>query len=433
MTASLSKAILDTQPDQVVLPNPKQNGVPHVGRMNWFPYYAGFSSVFVDSVMRVLRCSSKTTVCDPWNGAGTTTQTAFDAGVPSIGFDLNPVMTSVALARTVSPQSAGETAERHRSLISDARRRRSQKIHADDPLRVWFTDDVVRGIRFVAAAINESCDTTVERNQKALHETAVFRTMKTMLTPFRSSNPTWIRRPESNQRVCGTVRDFLDAYDETARSMFADLRDEAVDTTMSEPPVWIETASSLKLPVKECSIHRVIGSPPYCTRIDYAVTTSVELAYLGYDITSNERSMRHSMTGTSTIRPKQPKILDAWGTTCCTFLNAIRRHPSKASESYYLKTHLQYFDDLYRSLQEIFRVLVRSGDCLLVVQDSYYKELHNDLPQIVAEIGSGIGFQLENRKDFPVTLDMARVNPKANQRRITDRPVESVIHFKKPK
>ncbi|NQT13949.1 MAG: hypothetical protein HQ582_14440 [Planctomycetes bacterium] len=213
--------------------------------------------------------------------------------------------------------------------------------------------------------------------------------------------------------------------------MVADLESELRIGLNGQSTSRIETASSLSLPLGSRSVDCVIGSPPYCTRIDYAVTTSVELAYLGHDITTERRDLRHSMIGTSTVRSSQTQIQEQWGPTCCRFLRAVKRHPSKASESYYFKTHLQYFDDVFRSLREIERVLKYKGTCVLVLQDSFYKDIHNDLPKIVVEMADAVGLHLCRRDDFLVALDMGRVNPKAHRRRVERRPVESVVHFTK--
>ena len=125
--------------------------------------------------------------------------------------------------------------------------------------------------------------------------------------------------------------------------------------------------------------------------------------------------------------PPEPRR--EWGRTCLELLDAIQHHRSKASRSYYLKTHLQYFDDLYRSLGEISRCLRDSGHCVLVVQDSFYKEIHNDLPTIVVEMSRDFGWSLHVRRDFPVARSMAGVNPAVGRYRDNMCTTESVLWF----
>ena len=98
--------------------------------------------------------------------------------------------------------------------------------------------------------------------------------------------------------------------------------------------------------------------------------------------------------GTSTV-PSTSGIADSkWGRTCNSFLEGVREHPSKASSGYYYKSHVAYFGSLYRSLRELARVLKDGGHLILVVQDSYYKDIHNDLPLIVAEMAEGLAVRV---------------------------------------
>ena len=77
--------------------------------------------------------------------------------------------------------------------------------------------------------------------------------------------------------------------------------------------VRIEVASSDALPIEGGDVDIVITSPPYCTRIDYAVSTSLELAFLGFDYNTSVRRLRDRMIGTSTVRNILPEENPRWG------------------------------------------------------------------------------------------------------------------------
>jgi hypothetical protein len=77
------------------------------------------------------------------------------------------------------------------------------------------------------------------------------------------------------------------------------------------------------------------------------------------------------------------------------------------------------------------RTLKHNGVCVLVVQDSYYKEIHNDLPKIFTEIGSSNGFELNHRVDFSQSQTMAGINPNVKQYRKKFGATESVLCFVK--
>ena len=67
---------------------------------DWYPYYAGFTEAFVDSILTNQLQDAKS-LLDPWNGAGTTTVVCESRGVSSTGIDINPALTVMIVSRRV--------------------------------------------------------------------------------------------------------------------------------------------------------------------------------------------------------------------------------------------------------------------------------------------------------------------------------------------
>lgn len=218
--------------------------------------------------------------------------------------------------------------------------------------------------------------------------------------------------------------------------MFVEICEQMLSAAAIEGPSThfgrsrIQLASAEALPLSDGSTDLILTSPPYCTRIDYAIATKPELAILGYG-EDRFRNLRHSLTGTLTINGFAPHVSTEWGPTCARFLRKVRSHPSKASATYYLRTHLQYFSSIQRSLQEIHRIMRNGSQCVLVVQDSFYKDVRNDLPSIFTEMGALKGLWLSKRQDFKLSRTMARINPRTKIYRQQHTAVESVLCFVK--
>ena len=392
------------------LPNPKQNGTPNVGRHSWYPYYAGYAPIFVQKVIERANLFPTAVVCDPWNGAGTTTQVAHDLGYSAAGFDLNPVMVVVARSRCVMPSQSPPLWRSLEEIVGRARADQSTVVMEADPLNFWLQPCATLAVRRIENAIQEELDFTVAKIQGesqpwnvsrefAFFYTAIFRGLFRLSKKFRTSNPTWLKIPHGlDSRLCFNTSDFTNLFKNEVFQMLSSLEEEPslIEPVGKLPNVRLDVASSEALPLQNQTADIVITSPPYCTRIDYAVSTSLELAFLGFDYKVSVRKLRDRMIGTSTIRDILPEEDARWGPTCHSFLNKIHNHSSKASRSYYLKTHLQYFFDIFVSLLELNRVLCRSGDCIFVVQDSYYKDIHNDLGAIITEMTSAIAGILSN-------------------------------------
>jgi hypothetical protein len=156
-----------------------------------------------------------------------------------------------------------------------------------------------------------------------------------------------------------------------------------------------------------------------------------ELTLLGYDLKTSFDELRRNLIGTSTVPSQTPPIDRNWGNACGEFLNDVFSHSSKASQSYYYKSHVQYFDSAYRSLSEIQRVLKPSGRCIIVVQDSHYKNIYNNLPLIYTEMAGAVGMQLIREERFPAIRNMAKRNPQVKKYRTDPTAHEAVLCFQK--
>jgi DNA modification methylase len=434
---------------------------------SWYHYYAGYSPRFVGEIVDYLRrdysLGPDEVLADPWNGSGTTTQVTEERAVRSWGGDLNPAMVVVAKARLLGTQVTPSELSLCERILEIAATSGPSAVIEADPLRSWFKADsaaVVRAIEQAIAQLLDPC--SKDAGMLSAHTRvasmsplacffylALFRTTRDLVRPFRSSNPTWIKRPaDGREKLAPSLNAVHDRFRNHVQVMSGVDVTLLLDSRPRKQPIevtrtssgeriqvphptllaQIAVASSTKLPLKDNSVAGVVSSPPYCTRIDYAVATGPELAALGVS-QKDFRVLRESLIGTSTIADDNLVVSPSWGRTCRRFLQRVEHHPSKASDGYYLKTHLQYFDGLARSLTEIGRVLKPGAPCVLVIQDSYYKEVYNDLVTIVEEMGVELGWRRDVRHDYPLKQVMARMHKAGRSYRKATNATESVVVF----
>jgi DNA modification methylase len=420
--------------------NPKQERIGSAGRASLYPYYAGFSQTFAEELISSLSLPRRSVILDPWNGSGTTMTSSVTEGHVGIGYDINPVMVIASKARLLGCL----TKESVKPLLSEisirAKRIAPPSLGRPDPLSLWFCDQSCSFVRRIEASLQHllvnanvhrllSEDSIVNdlSDLASFFYVALFRSLRTVLADFFASNPTWVKAPASKrERRRTSLSAILRTFQNEVFQMAATLRVDA-NGSKENGSANVCIGSSERLPLRAGSIDCVITSPPYCTRIDYAIATKIELALLGIDYENGLDRLRRAMIGTSTVPVAPAPTLPEWGKTCLRFLAAMERHPSKASAGYYLKNHLQYFDAIFRSISEISRVTKSGGVCTLVVQDSHYKELHNDLPQICIEMGAANSLKLRKRVNFEHTNTMAGLNPGARLYRLKPRALESVL------
>lgn len=409
------------------LPSPKVTSRER--RSAWYAYYAGFSRAFVRRSLEALRLNSPQLVLDPWNGSGTTTAAAVEVGCRAFGVDLNPAMVLVAKGRCLSPASESAAIARAEPL----RARSGHPCVDDDPLLSWLTEPSAQAVRSLERSLRAAIphegggepDWSQATAADGLLYTALFRAVRTLVHVPPSSNPAWTKLPVSTLCASGATPQAID----TAFRTSLDATRRQAQLVAREPSVAL--ADSRALPLPDGSADAVLSSPPYCTRLDYAMATRLELAIMGLPQDSAIRALRDRLIGTPTVNGSVPQVRMEWGATCALLLAAIAAHPSRASSGYYLKTHLQYFDGLNHSLLDLDRVLKPGGHCVLVVQNSYYKSIPNDLPAIVSEMAEILGWTISERRDFEVPPTFSRLNPRSRAYLASRRTVESVLHFTK--
>jgi hypothetical protein len=390
--------------------SPKRRPGAQASRANWFRYYADFSGGFVEDIISHLDLPPRATLLDPWLGAGTTAEVATAQRLRMRGYDVNPVMLLVARARTIPTNVANQIpilteliTRSYNKNIANGTKSSSSVI---DPLEQWLQPASAAAFRILersleTAMLNSNRAPVIPLWRRAgqaspllsFFYVGLFRTLRHFISEFQSSNPTWVKVSEGGDRIQLSTNRILNRFRKEVRSLLESMKAETeVMPCVGTRTCVIDQASSLELPVASGSIDAAISSPPYCTRIDYVKATLPELAVIGYPNGNVMRRLRETMIGTPTINKPQGYNATNWGPTCSRFLSAVEGHSSKASSTYYLKYYRQYFASVSSSLAKIDRVLKKPGKCVLVVQDSYYKEIQNDLPRIF--IGNGYAVRL---------------------------------------
>ena len=181
-------------------------------KRDWYPYYAGFTETFVNSVAAAF-FGDTTRVLDPWSGSGTTAAACTKRGLPSIGVDINPALTVIARARLEPITKPSILKHDVLQLLAAAKGRGPAKPHPNDLLSVWIQPRAVCRLRAIQGAIHRAFLTgnaqpdqhrvmpAVDALPKRVcfYYSALFFVVRNLLAPFRTSNPMWIKEPPSHR------------------------------------------------------------------------------------------------------------------------------------------------------------------------------------------------------------------------------------------
>jgi SAM-dependent methyltransferase len=343
-----------------VLANPKQKTANRSARL--YPYYAGYAPQFVQTALRHPLMPSDGLIVDPWLGSGTTTRVCAELGRPSAGMDLNPAMVVVAKAQLL-PRCVDSSLGKILATLK-RRAKRLGMIEDDDALLGLFDHSSALHLRgFTSAIADVLIDEEVDGhgladvNQlsalAAFFYVLVFRAARRVASSQQSSNPTWVKVPKE-EKLSITRSEFEGAIDRELAAARTLLIPDKIGAPVS---CDIRVSDSRYLPLQDGEVAGVITSPPYCTRIDYAVATRVELAILGFGHNDRFTGLRKSLIGSTLSSSPDLQEAALLPTVVVETLNRIQRHPSKASRGYYYRTFVDYFVGLNRSIGEIARIL----------------------------------------------------------------------------
>lgn len=427
--------------DALLVQSPKRDRQVRTGWEGFFPYYAGYPESFARKVIESSNLKGGSLILDPWNGSGTTTFSAAQLGFKAIGLDLNPVMVIISRARILPFSEADALQPLSKAILAGADS--AQCSDSFDPLLNWFDRRTTNTIRAIERSICERLvgNLTISKEGIKLDKlssiaaafyVALFAVCRDLTRAFQSSNPTWLKLAKRGERRISSERRTIERRFQLHIDAMANvLSDKLVETTRDHFPVEILLADSTSSVLPKRSVDFILTSPPYCTRIDYTAATRVELAVIAPLVGKDTIELGRNMIGSTRVPKREIQIEKSWGPTCKNFLHQVKSHPSKASDGYYLRTHLDYFDKMARSIDAIAEVLRPTGAAILVVQDSFYKEVHNDLPTITEEIAARRGLVLKRRDNFYFRRSMSGINRSSKTYGRKPGAVESVLCFQK--
>lgn len=370
----------------------KRTNVEKQNVHSWHPYYAGYSEKFVESVLKYEGMEPGKKILDPWLGSGTTGVVCQRFGVDAIGVDINLCMAIFSAAKSSEALNyISVNGEKHlNSIIASASK--SRKKHDVSLFAEFSSAGLARKVINILIAIENEFKSIVLTSERISPIQSFFISVllvsnRQLLGYKTGSNPTWFNKTKPDQ-----CHDFNKVIDTIRKNFYKMLNDLRISLGDSKASFDVYLGSSNKLPLNDNSIDLIITSPPYLTRIDYAVSTQVELLTL---LRSEKlyAEVRKATIGTTTIISQQKEPKFEWGELCCNVVESIRNHYSYSSQDYYIKNKVQYFNSVYQSLGELYRVLKEGHNAYLVIQNSYYKEIDIPLPEIYMEMAFNLGFK----------------------------------------
>ncbi|MHB8779697.1 MAG: hypothetical protein ACYC6R_18350, partial [Anaerolineales bacterium] len=173
------------------------------------------------------------------------------------------------------------------------------------------------------------------------------------------------------------------------------------------------------------SVDHVFTSPPYLNNFDYADRTRLELYFWGHakswgDISQQIRTVLMTSATTQISRTDvRYEIMDEFTKECPKVTDFIRESVEKLAilrktkggkKSYDLMV-AGYFNDMYKIIKDVYRVMKPNTKALFVLGDSAPYGIHIPTDKIIGDIGIGIGFNSYEIEVLRTRGDKWKANP----------------------
>jgi len=425
-------SLIEDSPTLESLPSAKVKITDKVGVHSWTNFYASFSEGFVDYAIKALDIQKNDVIFDPFVGAGTTLVASQKNNISAVGVDIDPFSCLLSRAKVATNIDINEV----KKLLKPTKSQKILSSFSKEAFQI-FDDDCLRYASIVFSRIVKKIgvskdkvlttildDTNGKFDSEVLALTALCIGSSESAKLIRGSNPTWYRKAEEGEK--DTFEALFEATSKACDKMHGDLAKIQPSTKMVRVvngDIKNEIAN-----LEQGFANIIITSPPYLTRIDYAVKHLPNLSILSGLVNFSFDELRKKMIGTPKIINKG-EFDSKWGDLCVETLKSIQDHKSYASESYYIWTYYQYFDALYKTFINFKKYLQADGKGIVVLQDSFYKELHIPLSDIAVEMLISLGFEAEVIVKDEVRINMSQLNPAHLQKKLKSKASEDVIYF----
>lgn len=326
---------------------------------------------------------------DPMAGSGTTVATARLLGHRALGFDTDPL--AVMIARAWSKNVDGEhlienaalVLSNARGIAADLTQAEAYPANADEEtkafVRYWFDPRV----RAQLTALVHSIQTVAHASARNLLWCALSRLIITkeagvsLAMDVSHSRPhrSYEKAPRLPFDVFFSAANYI-----AARSPFS------CDSAQPCAAVRSGDARALKIPSE--SVDWVVTSPPYLNAIDYMRGHRLSLVWMGHKLASLRR-VRSTNVGSETLGKGQvpePHIRSA--------MQAMGEPDSHSPRT--VRMLQRYVGDMDRVMRELTRVLVPTGQALLVVGDSMVRNVFVSNSRMIAALANTCGLELSS-------------------------------------
>ncbi|MHA2297337.1 MAG: DNA methyltransferase [Candidatus Hodarchaeales archaeon] len=370
----------------------------------WFYYPTGFSFNLTNTVFRYYQLGSRHTVLDPFLGSGTTCIVAKLANINSIGIEAHPFIVQMAKAKLFWEFDQKELIEKIKDYFTDLHvlieeNHQSKYLStAPELLMKSLSQDSLNKL-FTAREIMENIS-----NEQVRLFIKIALAMAIRKVPSISTSWPYIL-PKKKTKM--KEADVLLTLKEALQYQLSDIK--CIQSKMGDGKkvkVNMREGDARNLHfIEDESVDLAFTSPPYLNNFDYSDRTRLEMYFFGEAQSWGEitKKVRRKLMISATTQIKRSEwevesILDEnipekIRLSLQLMINKLSKiRLTKGGRKSYDIMVGGYFNDMYKNLKEVHRVLKPNTPYILILGDSAPYGVHIETDVILGKIGLGIGY-----------------------------------------
>jgi DNA modification methylase len=391
----------------------------------WYKYKEGFSASLVEHYINRRGAAHTKTLLDPFAGSGAALFGASEAGIDAIGIELLPIGQHLIASRDLLGRFSPADFERLVLWRDTKPWIKHQGEMAFSILKI--TDGAYTAETLVLIQKYLSCMQNESENVQAALRLALFCVLESV--SYTRKDGQYLRWDQRSGRCLGAkpfnkgvIQQFNDALPQKLGEIISDVKGEgdglfaAPRRAQKKGAIRVIGGSCLReLPrIAANSVDLVITSPPYCNRYDYTRTYALELAMLGIDETGIAALRQEMLSCTVENREKDLLAVNpAWEQTLAVcdnhqllqkileYLN-YEKAAKKLNNNGIPRMVKGYFYEMACVIYELYRVLSRGGEVIMVNDNVRYAGASISVDLILSDIAALTGFEIEEISVLPI-------------------------------
>ena len=394
----------------------------------WFTYPAGFSYKAVEHSIERYEIVQGQTIYDPFMGSGTTNLVAKTLGINSVGIEAHPFVYQITKAKLnwdIDLKSVKDFIELvQQKLSKKSGNLKTKKLESQFPELILkcYEPKTLYDLWALRELIAENLEDKGVQGFFFVVVTAMLRNVSIAATGWPYIAPNKVKTSSID-------KDVLNEFVLLANQMANDIQTIKIWSNnkykKSRHSLINGDSRNTEGLISDKSIDHVFTSPPYLNNFDYADRTRLELYFWGQANSWGEISQKIRtvlMTSATTQISRNDvryEIMEEFAKECPKVTNfisesveklALLRKTKGGKKSYDLMV-AGYFNDMYKIIKDVYRVMKPKTKALFVLGDSAPYGIHIPTDKLIGDIGIGVGFNSYEIEVLRTRGDKWKANP----------------------